>query len=430
MVKKELLCWDWYEIGCTGNDIDLAYNSKSISKKYRLMRRRLFHRRMNIKNKNMLLVIGNGFDRAHGMDTTYEDILHFIWGRINTNQVAKALPLNNNDDIKLILRQPTETIRKNLMIKWGKECKYSTEREDYKNKIYQAIYKNDTILISHVTNYTLKFGNVWLTYFTKVLDNRDRMIGKGWIDFEEEIGRVISTIEDVLLNKSQSVDTYVSKFFGNLLSDTILLKEQILPILKFDFLVFSLWMEEALKVEDGKINQLQKLKLIKEQSSYIKAIISYNYTHTPDIYGLSSQINFLHGELGKHNLVLGTSETLEDELENKYIECAYFKKKYQLIRYRLGNKFKTIFSHNQNAKWDAMIYGHSLTPADKYSLSWLFTEAENGLFAGYIEIIRIYYYDDASYDQQIANLIALIGQENVLKYVSEGRIEFLSLRNS
>ena len=36
----------------------------------------------------------------------------------------------------------------------------------------------------------------------------------------------------------------------------------------------------------------------------------------------------------------------------------------------------------------------------------------------------IYYYDDLSYDQQIANLIALIGQENALKYVSEKRIVF------
>lgn len=65
-----------------------------------------------------------------------------------------------------------------------------------------------------------------------------------------------------------------------------------------------------------------------------------------------------------------------------------------------------------------------MTPADKYSLGWLFTENYNGLFASHIEKITIYYYDDLSYDQQIANLIALIGQENALKYVSEGRIVF------
>lgn len=35
--------------------------------------------------KNILLVIGNGFDRAHSMNTSYSDILKFIWARIYIN---------------------------------------------------------------------------------------------------------------------------------------------------------------------------------------------------------------------------------------------------------------------------------------------------------------------------------------------------------
>lgn len=222
-------------------------------------------------------------------------------------------------------------------------------RKEYEDKIRQAIRDNSDNLILFITKYTLKFGNIWLSYFTKVTDNRDRRLGNGWIDFEEEIGRVVRTIENSLLNRAKAEDMYISEsltdVIGDVLSNDVELKERLLPIIKFDFLVFSLWMEEALKVEDGQLNSREKIKMIEEEAPNIEGVISYNYTHTPKLYNLDDKVQFIHGELGRHNLVLGTSETLEDESADEFVECAYFKKKYQLIRYRLGNKFKTVFSN-------------------------------------------------------------------------------------
>lgn len=398
--------------------------------------------------KNILLVIGNGFDRAHSMNTSYPDILKFIWTRIHTNNINSVFVngLKNLSPPKTAFECPSKDIQDKFISMW-KNCldgprkesskteeeleKSRQESEDlrkkYEDKIRQAIRDNSDNLIRSITDYTLKYGNIWLSYFTKVTNNRDRRLGNGWIDFEEEIGRVVRTIENSLLNRAKAEDMYIESLtdaIGDVLSNDLELKERLLPIIKFDFLVFSLWMEEALKVEDGRLNSREKIKMIEEEAPNIEGVISYNYTHTPNLYNLDDKVQFIHGELGRHNLVLGTSETLEDESADEFVECAYFKKKYQLIRYRLGNKFKTVFSNGPDDKWDAIIYGHSLTPADKYSLGWLFTEYNNGLFASHIETITIYYYDDLSYDQQIANLIALIGQENALKYVSEERIVF------
>lgn len=400
-------------------------------------------------DKNILLVIGNGFDRAHSMNTSYSDILKFIWTRLYTNYINNISIgyLNNQYPPKSIFQSPPQDIRDKFISKWKRyldgpreESGKTSEnleksrqelknlRKEYEDKIHQAIRENTDNLILFITEYTLKFGNIWLSYFTKVTDNHDRRLGNGWIDFEEEIGRVVRTIENSLLNRAKAEDMYISESLTDAISDVLSndveLKERLLPIIKFDFLVFSLWMEEALKVEDGQLNSREKIKMIEEEAPNIEGVISYNYTHTPKLYNLGDKVQFIHGELGRHNLVLGTSETLEDEVADEFVECAYFKKKYQLIRYHLGNKFKTVFSNGPDDKWDAIIYGHSLTPADKYSLGWLFTEDDNGLFASHIETITIYYYDDFSYDQQIANLIALIGQENALKYVSEGRIVF------
>ena len=81
------------------------------------------------------------------------------------------------------------------------------------------------------------------------------------------------------------------------------------------------------------------------------------------------------------------------------------------------------------AEWNAVIYGHSLTPADSYSLGWLFQKSNTNLFAGKIKHITIYYYDEKAYNEQLANLFQIIGQERVLEYTSNGDIEFKKIRN-
>lgn len=384
---------------------------------------------------NVLLVIGNGFDKAHGMKTSYIDILNFIWTMININYQHKVASekqfhakfldsLNPN----LIFEKPSENTRDCLISGWNNKYKDSVSRKEYEDKINQDIKRDADILLADVIEYTLLFGNIWLVYFTSVLENRSRNLGGGWIDFEEEIGRVVSTIESILIYRGDALNKYVDKyiydFFYKLAPDIITLREKLLPILKFDFQVFSLWMEESLKVEDGKRAQKKHMDVIQKYVQNIKGVLSYNYTHTPDIYGLRDSVKFLHGELGKHNLILGTAETLSSEFENSIGDCIFFKKKYQLMQYKLGNNFESVFASANPYKWDAIIYGHSLTPADKYSLGWLFEEGSNELFAEHIETIKIYYYDTNSYTQQLKNLLLLITQDRAMKYITSGRICF------
>ena len=59
--------------------------------------------------KNILLVIGNGFDRAHSMNTSYSDILEFIWTRIYINHINNTL--NNQYPSKPVFQPPPQDIR-------------------------------------------------------------------------------------------------------------------------------------------------------------------------------------------------------------------------------------------------------------------------------------------------------------------------------
>lgn len=152
------------------------------------------------------------------------------------------------------------------------------------------------------------------------------------------------------------------------------------------------------------------------------------YTHTfQKLYDTDKKIpvNFIHGELGKHNLVLGIGETLSGNEKNNFTVCASFKKFFQRIKYKLGNDYRNILPSKPDAnnKWQIVFYGHSLDSTDKNSLKWLLEKASE--FP-----IKIYYYDDNNYNQQIANAIQLIKKDQLIKDVNAGRIVFLPMNNS
>lgn len=132
-------------------------------------------------DKNILLVIGNGFDRAHSMNTSYSDILKFIWTRLYTNYINNISIgyLNNQYPPKSIFQSPPQDIRDKFISKWKRyldgpreESGKTSEnleksrqelknlRKEYEDKIHQAIRENTDNLILFITEYTLKFGNI------------------------------------------------------------------------------------------------------------------------------------------------------------------------------------------------------------------------------------------------------------------------------
>lgn len=304
-------------------------------------------------------------------------------------------------------------------------------------------------LFNAIKSYTISFGNFWALYFLNIRNKTKRRLGEGWIDFEAEIGNIVQILEDCLLDVSRNRNSKMrlSSYpgVGDILSDAdiLMFREIILPRIRFDFLVFTLWIERALKDIDKASREYGKTyKKVDLITHYIKDttdVISYNYTHTIDILYRSRLLyktHYLHGEIGCHNLVLGTGETLSGDLDDSLIDCAYFKKRYQIIRQRLNVDLKEkIFSPRHNLLsniWRVIIYGHSLSLADRYSLGWIFLSYDENSqrFAGYIKDIIIYYYDDLAYDQLIVNLIRLIGQDKALQYVSEGKIQFIRMEDN
>ena len=346
-----------------------------------------------------LLVIGNGFDLTHGLKTKYTDFLKFFNEEIGTVPLSEQL-----SDIDIA-----------GMKKFLGYINMSIEKED------------DDALYSNLQHYmSVPYGNFWIAYFNKILEDRTNRIGEGWVDFEREIELVIGQLEKLFLNfsdfhkKKSILREIMGGYFGK---SSEIITQEFIPKLNWDLKILTLFLEFYL-LKEKKSLDIKPKQFFKKLN--VNAVISYNYTDTfQTLYKRGNTkvpVHFVHGQLGKHNLVLGIGETLSDKEKDKFTVCASFKKFFQRIKYKLGNDYRNILPPKPDAhnKWQIVFYGHSLDSTDKNSLKWLLEKSSE--FP-----IKIYYYDDSDYNQQIANAIQLIKKDQLIKEVNAGRIIFLPM---
>lgn len=383
-----------------------------------------------------ILVIGNGFDLEHGLPTMYKDFLDFIKGISNlalgrfVNQkylfeenISKNESINNY--IKSFLLKD-ELFNSDGFKKW-KEEKYVKELIELNEK------------------------NVWIQYFFNRRNNQNRT----WIDFESEISEVIQNLDYMRKNrikrkidKNEYCDEEKEKCESEIVK-LINVKDNG-EINNIYNLNDAEYFEKVIKVLINDLNDLIRcleiylddyvgkiaIDVISPNIKNIKIdkVLSFNYT---DIYNKiytkgdeTIEYNFIHGkaDLQNHtikdmnNMVLGIDEYLKDDLKNKEIDFIEFKKYFQRIYKKTGSEYKKWISDMNRSDSSNNIYffGHSLDITDKDILKELILESgfkENDIYKKNTKA-TIFYHDKKAYASQIANLVKVIGPDELIERVS------------
>lgn len=340
---------------------------------------------------NNLLIIGNGFDLEHDLKTHYTD----FFDTINNNVSSKnEIILNNN--------------------------KY--------------LIKDNNLLLSLIKEY-----------------KQNKLQGNNWIDIETELKKIISLIEEININnfidnmsyysgdeyttikKIQSKSSY---YFKNCLFPFIIgnnyykyINEHYnisIKILEKDLNELTNMLRDYLLEQD--ISNLTKTKDISDIDYKITHVLSFNYTDTfRKIYSDidDDKIDFIHGSLNKNNLVLGINETLTEDTANKIVDTVYFKKYFQRIYKKTDYKYVSWLDptdYKNYADFDTVyIHGHSLDESDKEILEKII----NSVLKKYTPTVKIFYYDEKHYRQEVTNLIKILGKDVFQKYYFQNRIIFI-----
>lgn len=137
-------------------------------------------------DKLNILVVGNGFDIAHGLPTRYTDFLEFL----------KLLKHQNDKKSQKWLLEKSKLPKELLQFL---ENAGGTQRKAYWDE-----------LLSHMES------NTWIEYFLKV-----KIPDYGWVGFEGEIAHIIKALEHMWVNASDLAALQQLKAMTNILNDTL-----------------------------------------------------------------------------------------------------------------------------------------------------------------------------------------------------------------
>ena len=355
-----------------------------------------------------ILVIGNGFDIAHGLPTKYGDFLNYV-------QAFDRMKNSTEDCDSLYY-------------------KYFQSLKNTRPEIYNELDKLIT-------------DNCWLDYFTKIYERRETEGKDGWIDFESEISLVIQALDSArhAINEALKHDDENEHFclqqwhldilcpvvfrdgiiknhevFTFTASNIIAIKTLFLNCLNKLIRCLEIYLSDYISIDT--CSQLQDIANLE-----IHRVLSFNYTDTyKQIYDKSAgsiKYDFIHGkadianDVNSCNLVLGIDEYLSGEAKDKDNEFIQFKKFFQRIYKGTGCLYTDWVSliNDNNKRFakasptinNVYIYGHSLdvTDADIFRRLILLDNT----------ITTIFYHSKESMGSQIANLVKVIGEDELIK---------------
>lgn len=382
-----------------------------------------------------ILVIGNGFDLAHKLPTSYPHFLHFLH-IINITSSWHG-DKNKFEQIHLENNDVPDYIKKYIMNVFNTRQINPHENASNSNKSVQEIYDNLS-------------NNIWYDYIWEIY-NKGKMRGINWIDFEGEISSIIEKIdkyEENLYNpfKLNNKDNEKLKLFCDKIKFDKYLKTKKLPDdyepLFRDFLDKS-YMDLRRFVRCMEIYLLEcvethNIDLISQdiKSTKINAVLCFNYTHTFEkIYKDSAiiKMHYLHGEtkpdddIDSNNMVLGIDEYYNADEKNKHTNYNIYKKFTQRILNETGFEYRNWIAkmeemshtlknspssrdNGNNFPNNVYIYGHSLDITDKDVLKDLIDRP-------YVKT-TVFYHNKQQQTQQIANLVKMLGQDIFIKMIN------------
>lgn len=350
-----------------------------------------------------IIVIGNGFDLAHDLKTTYKDFLEYCIARN-----SERLPM--------------------------------------------AVHYGTTFI-----------DNIWLRHFI----GRSQELGNTWIDLEKEIFNAIQTISKDIYNLSNgeidcifpiifSVQKDIIDFsFNNIrnyfetarinyetngkeyvnveTNDFSKLFTYIRNYHGFIAFLYDKLREFTKEFENYLINNV--LSKLSEQSRYQLSlqsidvlrgtyplnILSFNYTNTFEKlynglytdYGTLRVASFyIHGQISSSKecrLVLGTYSF---ENNNIPVEFNIFKKHNQRHKYGTVEAYQELLKKLNDPKVKPIFHviGHSLDETDHSILKHVFLTNKNA-------VINIYYHNEEAQERLINNITEIIGEEEVMTKV-------------
>ena len=350
---------------------------------------------------NRIVLIGNGFDLAHGLRTKYEHFIDWYW-----EYRVRGFVGNLTD------------ISKDLL------CSF----EDLTGQVWNVNAFNGlkvgSVSGTNVVKYIIEKKDIFNTRFSIFFESICKSIeNKGWVDIENEYYNLLkkyaieypSDVNTKDLNKQlQYIQDLLIKYLKFIdeqeVSIVESIKSKIYAPIKLDDISVSgknivkecvdLWMKQDVALVKEKMRRYgYKEEDNMDSISYFRdkykegkiffsdvprtymlpdavMLLNFNYTHTAQLYHEADLgfINYIHGKIDNpQSVIFGYGDELDDDYKRLQKlndnECLTNVKS---IKYLESNNYKRLLSFAESAPYQVCIMGHSCGNSDRTLLNTLF----------------------------------------------------------
>ena len=340
---------------------------------------------------NRLFILGNGFDLAHGLETSYDDFIKEYIPKLFNDAITKLKTSTNFKcdffEIKLGPEQRREFLYENQSFVYYYRIITETPSIAYENRLLESIS----------------------TYYYKRFVSKDNITEKRWFDIEQEYYNILKVLsEKRYLRKVEQLNEFLSSLKDNL-------KEHICNISNGKKGRALNGYKEMIKWLDPFQNENNLVKF-----SYKTLVLNFNYTKTfENLYGSYlngiDKIIPIHGTFDT-DIVFGYGDEMsqqykliEDLNHNEYLR--FFKS----FAYFKNENYSQLKSFLETEIFEVFILGNSCGLSDRLLLNFIFEHK-------YCTKIRVLYYDNNQGNNNYENLTMDISRHFVDKQKMRDRI--------
>lgn len=312
---------------------------------------------------NRIILIGNGFDLAHGLKTSYADFIDWYWGEWGKRLLRGQSKIEEDRLCSFELNDTTN------LTSWSMAWQgyyYKREKPWIPWDEHQVIElaKQD----SNLCSFSIKSG-----FFSEVCKDVET---KGWVDIENVYYSYLSSgvIEPKVINddldylRGKLVE-YLSDIQKSITDDMV--KEGLRRMMKVHIrekdIAYSSWDQFSLDDMFGKQKNLPERILL----------LNFNYTTLADLY-LPDQVrnspNHIHGRLSNPgSVIFGYGDELDENYKkivnknnNEYL------RNIKSVKYLESSNYRHLLEFIESAPYQIFIMGHSCGNSDRTLLNTLF----------------------------------------------------------
>lgn len=340
-----------------------------------------------------ILILGNGFDLAHELDTRYTDFLDYC---------------QKNDIVGNVWLKHFILSKQNLGNKWI----------DLEDEIYQVIKNIDENIKKATNNYKNPLFPKAYCFHNNYI-NQDSDLRKILLQLQN-YSRSPKTDDKEYVSFDGRSKNYSYYFFATHKGFVNFLYDQLREVTE----IFDKYLTDEVLPKIGKKN----FEFSLANRNYIR-VLNFNYTNTYEklyhLHNINAEANpkyvYVHGKIcnsDECNLILGThsfyNHLPNDLAEEVHVEFNIFKKHNQRHRYGTIEAYQGLLRELNDKKRIIKpifyVIGHSLDKADHNILKHIFKAKEDS-------IINVYYHNQEALDRLITNITEIMGEEETMTKV-------------